>query len=188
MLKNIVLALEVGSSRDAARDYAISVAAAFDAHLAAIGFNYAPVLPPADTVSAIPLDILDAEREENRRAAIRTPSPASRKRRGWPPCRPSRVWSKARCPALPRFSERSLARSTCPWSARPSPNRYVTISMIEGSLFNSGRPVLAVPYIQRAGARAGRVMKDLSGMAAAMPRARSTTPCRFSLAPRRSMW
>src|SRR4029078_4478914 len=69
MIKDIVLALEVGSSRDAARDYAISVAAAFDAHLAAIGFNYAPVLPPADTVSAIPLDILDAEREENRRAA-----------------------------------------------------------------------------------------------------------------------
>src|SRR6185369_14217028 len=69
MIKDIVLALEVGASRDAARDYAISVATAFGAHLAAIGFDYAPVLPPVDTVSAVPADILDAEREENRKAA-----------------------------------------------------------------------------------------------------------------------
>ena len=69
MIKDIVLALEVGSSRDPARDYAISVATVFGAHLAAIGFDYAPVLPPVDTVSALPFDILDAEREENRKAA-----------------------------------------------------------------------------------------------------------------------
>src|SRR4029078_12524669 len=69
MIKDIVLALEVGSSRDAARDYAISVAVAFNAHLAAIGFDYAPTLPPVDTVSAVPFDILDAEREAKRQAA-----------------------------------------------------------------------------------------------------------------------
>ena len=69
MIKDIALALEIGSSRDAARDYALSVASAFNAHLAAIGFDYAPVLPPMDTVSAVPFDILDAEREANRKAA-----------------------------------------------------------------------------------------------------------------------
>src|SRR4051812_16400028 len=69
MIKDIALALEVGSLRDAARDYAISVATVFNAHLAAIGFDYAPVLPPADTVSALPFDIIDAEREANRKAA-----------------------------------------------------------------------------------------------------------------------
>ena len=42
MIKDIVLALEIGSSQDPARDYAISVAVAFNAHLAAIGFDYAP--------------------------------------------------------------------------------------------------------------------------------------------------
>ena len=55
--------LKSAPSRDAARDYAISVSAAFNAHIAAIGFAYAPVLPPMDTVSALPFDILDAERE-----------------------------------------------------------------------------------------------------------------------------
>ena len=53
----------------AARDYAISVAATFDAHLAAIGFDYAPALPPMDTISALPSEILDAERQANRKAA-----------------------------------------------------------------------------------------------------------------------
>src|SRR6478736_2450008 len=69
MIKDIVLALEVGAARDAARDYAISVSALFNAHIAAIGFAYAPTVPPADTVSAVPFDILDAERETNRKAA-----------------------------------------------------------------------------------------------------------------------
>ena len=69
MIKDIVLALEVGSARDAARDYAISIAAAFNGHIAAIGFAYEPTMPPADTVSAVPFDILDAERETNRKAA-----------------------------------------------------------------------------------------------------------------------
>ena len=49
MIKDIVLALEVGASRDAACDFAISVSAAFNAHLAAIGFAYEPTLPPMDT-------------------------------------------------------------------------------------------------------------------------------------------
>ena len=62
MIKDIVLALEVGFARDAARDYAISVSTAFNAHITAIGFAYAPMVPPMDTVSPMPLDILDAER------------------------------------------------------------------------------------------------------------------------------
>jgi hypothetical protein len=70
MIKDIALALEVDSSRDAALDYAVSVAATFNAHIAAIGFAYEPVMPPIDSVSAVPFDILDAEREESRKAAM----------------------------------------------------------------------------------------------------------------------
>ncbi len=70
MIKDIALALEVGSRRDAALDYAISVAMAFDSHIAAIGFAYEPVMPPVDAVSAVPYDILDAEREESRKTAM----------------------------------------------------------------------------------------------------------------------
>ena len=157
MLKDIVLALEVGSSRDAARDYAISVAAAFDAHLAAIGFNYAPVLPPADTVSAVPLDILDAEREENRKAA----SDAI-----------ARFEEAARLAAVsaePRLVEVTLSGATKVFGTiarsfdlsvvgQAEPQSLRDNLMIEGALFDSGRPVLAVPYIQRAGLKLDRVM------------------------------
>ena len=46
MIKDIALALEIGHSRDAARDYAISISKAFNAHIAAIGFAYEPMLHP----------------------------------------------------------------------------------------------------------------------------------------------
>jgi nucleotide-binding universal stress UspA family protein len=157
MIKDIVLALEVGSPRDAARDYAISVAAAFDAHLAAIGFNYAPVLPPADTVSAVPLDILDAEREENRKAA----SDAI-----------ARFEEAARLAAVsaePRLVEATLSGATKVFGTiarsfdlsvvgQAEPQSLRDNLMIEGALFDSGRPVLVVPYIQRAGLKLDRIM------------------------------
>ena len=69
MIKDIVLALEVSSSSDAARDYAVSVSAVFNAHLAAISFAYEPILPPIDTGSAVPFEMIDAIREENKEAA-----------------------------------------------------------------------------------------------------------------------
>ena len=126
MIKDIVLALEVGASRDAARDYAISVSAAFNAHLAAIGFAYEPMLPPMDTGSAVPFDILDAEREAEQKGRNRCHRPV---RRGGAACRrlgrvaPSRGLAR---PAPPMFSDRSRAHLTCPLSARPIPTHIAT--------------------------------------------------------------
>lgn len=157
MIKDIVLALEVGSSRDAARDYAISVAATFDAHLAAIGFDYAPVLPPMDTVSAIPSDILDAEREANRKAASDAIARFEEAARLAAVSAESRLVEASVSGAtkvlgtIARTFDLSVVGQAEPKSMRDD-------LMIEGSLFDSGRPVLVVPYIQRAGLKLDRVM------------------------------
>jgi nucleotide-binding universal stress UspA family protein len=157
MIKDIVLALEVGSSRDAARDYAISVAATFDAHLAAIGFDYAPVLPPVDTVSAIPSDILDAEREANRKAASDAIARFEEAARLAAVSAESRLVEASVSGAtkvlgtIARTFDLSVVGQAEPKSMRDD-------LMIEGSLFDSGRPVLVVPYIQRAGLKLDRVM------------------------------
>ena len=157
MIKDIVLALEVGAARDAARDYAISVSALFNAHIAAIGFAYAPTLPPADTVSAVPFDILDAERETNRKAA----SDAI-----------ARFEEAARLAAVSaeaRLVEASVSGATNVFGSiartfdlsvvgQAEPKSMRDDLMIEGALFDSGRPVLVVPYIQRAGLKLDRVM------------------------------
>jgi nucleotide-binding universal stress UspA family protein len=157
MIKDIVLALEVQSSRDPARDYAISVATAFRAHLAAIGFDYAPVLPPVDTVSAVPADILDAEREENRKAATDAIA------------RFEEVARRAAISVESRLVEASVSGATKVLGTiartfdlsvvgQAEPSSFRDNLMIEGALFDSGRPVLVVPYIQRTGLKLDRIM------------------------------
>jgi len=157
MIKDIVLALEIGSSQDPARDYAISVAVAFNAHLAAIGFDYAPVLPPVDTVSAVPYDVLDAEREANREAASDAIA------------RFEEAARRAAVSAESRLVEATVSGATNVFGAiartfdlsvvgQAEPKSMRDDLMIEGALFDSGRPVLVVPYIQRAGLKLDRVM------------------------------
>ena len=48
MIKDIVVKLSVGERASPAEDYAISVAAAFDAHVVGIAFLYYPIVPVAD--------------------------------------------------------------------------------------------------------------------------------------------
>jgi len=157
MIKDIALALEVGSSRDPARDFAISVSAAFNAHIAAIGFAYAPVLPPMDTVSALPADILDAEREENRKAASDAIAQFEEAARRGAVSAESRLIEATVSGAPGVFG--TIARSfDLSIVAQTDPNSMRDDLMVEGALFDSGRPVLIVPYIQRAGLKLERVM------------------------------
>jgi hypothetical protein len=157
MIKDVVLALEIGSLRDAARDYAISVAATFEAHLAAIGFEYAPVVPPMDTVSALPSDILDAERQANRKAASDAIARFEEASRLAAVSAESRLVEASVSGAtnvlgtIARSFDLSVVGQAEPKSMRDG-------LMIEGALFDSGRPVLVVPYIQRAGLKLDRVM------------------------------
>ena len=157
MIKDIVLALEVGSPRDAARDYAISVAATFGAHIAAIGFDYAPMLPPVDTVSAVPFDILDAEREENRKAASDAIDRFEEAARLAAVSAESRLVEASMSGATNVFG--TIARTfDLSVVGQAEPKSMRDNLMIEGALFDSGRPVLVVPYIQRAGLKLDRVM------------------------------
>jgi nucleotide-binding universal stress UspA family protein len=162
MIKDIALALEVGSSRDAALDYAVSVAAAFEAHIAAIGFAYEPVMPPIDSVSAVPADIIDAEREESRKAATAAIS------------RFEEAARRAAVSAETRMIEASISGAAKEFGAivrsfdlaivnQANPNTLVDNLMVEGALFDAGRPVLVVPYIQRTGLKLDRVMACWDG-------------------------
>ena len=157
MIKDIVLALEVGSARDAARDYAISVSAAFNAHIAAIGFAYEPTMPPADTVSAVPFDILDTEREANRKAASDAIARFEEAARLAAVSAESRLVEASYSGATNVFGSiaRTFDLSVVGQAERKSMRDDL---MIEGALFDSGRPILVVPYIQRTGLKLDRVM------------------------------
>src|ERR1044072_9569815 len=68
MIKDLVVNLSVGTSRDAASPYAISVAAAFGAHVAGIAFSYEPVIPPT-IMGTVPVSFIESQRDDNDKAA-----------------------------------------------------------------------------------------------------------------------
>src|SRR3984893_12729372 len=71
MIKDILVNLEHKITRDPARDFAITIAETFDAHIAGVAFAYTPDFPGYATLQ-IPPDILNqmaAESEEIARAA-----------------------------------------------------------------------------------------------------------------------
>jgi len=157
MIKDIVLALEVGSARDAARDYAISVATAFGAHIAAVGFAYEPVLPAVDMGSAVPFEMIDAMREENKQAATAAIAQFEEAARLAAVSAESRVIEASMSGATRVFG--SIARSfDLSVVGQADPNSLRDDLMVEGALFDSGRPILVVPYIQRPGLKLDRVM------------------------------
>ena len=156
MIKDIVLALEVGSTRDAVLDYAMSVSTAFNAHIAAIGFAYEPVMPPVDTGGAVPFDILDAERAENKKAATDAIARFEEAARRAAVSAESRLIDASVSGATKVFG--SIARSfDLSIVGQADPSSIRDDLMVEGALFNSGRPVLIVPYIQRAPLKLDRV-------------------------------
>ena len=70
MIKDIVVNLSVGEKAGPAGDYAISVAAAFDAHLAGIAFLYDPIMPVSGA-GYIPADVV-ATQERDSQGATRS--------------------------------------------------------------------------------------------------------------------
>ena len=67
MIKDIVVNLSVGEKAGPACDYAVSVAAAFDAHLAGIAFLYDPIVPVSGA-GYIPADVIEAQERDNENA------------------------------------------------------------------------------------------------------------------------
>ena len=68
MVKDVVVNLTGGHPQDFAADFAISVAGTFTAEVAGIAFIYEPVIP-GDMLGGIPTDLIEVQREENRKAA-----------------------------------------------------------------------------------------------------------------------
>ncbi len=69
MLKDIVVNLSVGSERDVAGDFAISVAEKFEAHVAGIAYRYRIELPGTILVPAFRQSIIEAQSEATNKQA-----------------------------------------------------------------------------------------------------------------------
>ena len=157
MIKDLVVNLTVGEGSDVAGPFAISIAEAFEAHVAAVAYSYEPVIPPT-VMGSIPAAFIEEQREVNEKAATDAlgtfNSAAERSGVSFE----SRIMTASLAGASDTFG--SIARRfDLSVIAQAEPEKVQPEELIvEGALFGSGRPVVVVPYIQKSGLKLDRVM------------------------------
>jgi nucleotide-binding universal stress UspA family protein len=165
MIKDIIVNLEHKIPRDPARDFAITIAETFDAHVAGIAFAYAPHFS-GYVMLEIPSDIVAqmiAESEKAALAAIEHFEAAARR---------SLLSAEHRLfksigSLAPLILSTLARRFDLGVLMQSEPNGVDNDDMIETSLFQSGRPLMVVPYIQKDGLKLDHVVCCWDGSRAA---------------------
>jgi nucleotide-binding universal stress UspA family protein len=166
MIKDIVVNLSVGEKAGPAGDYAISVAAAFDAHLAGIAFLYDPIMPVSGA-GYIPADVIATQERDSQEAT------RSALDRFTAACRRAGIAAEqlTLSTSFAGVGEQfgRIARRfdlSIVGQAEPETSEVEEI-VAESALFESGRPLIMVPYIQKAPLKLDRVMVCWDGGRAA---------------------
>lgn len=166
MIKDIVVNLSLGEGRDPAAEYALSTAAALDAHLAGLAFTYEPFVP-AFEMAPMPADLIEMQREENERLSAQAIGRFDELARRDGISAESRNIDAAMASAPDVFA-RAARRFDLSIVPQPRPDSAGSDAMfVEAALFNTGRPVLVVPYIQTTGLKLDRIMVCWDGSRAA---------------------
>ena len=165
MIKDIIVHLEHRIARDPARDFAVTVAETFDAHVAGVAFAYTPDFP-GYVMLETPPDILAqmmAESEKAALAAIERFDAAARRSL----ISAEHRLLKAIGASAPVVLSRLARRYDLSVFMQSEPNGVDNDDMIEASLFDSGRPLIVVPYIQKEGLKLDHVVCGWDGSRAA---------------------
>ena len=166
MIKDIVVNLSVGKRVSPAGDYAISLAAAFNAHIAEIAFLYDPIVPGSG-VGYMPAEVIETQQRDNAsatKAAVNRFAAASA--RAGVSAEPLTL-SASFAGAGDQFG-RIARRFDLSMVGQAEPETSVVEEMIAvAALFESGRPVIVVPYIQKAPLKLDHVMVCWDGSRAA---------------------
>jgi len=149
MIKDIIVNLSVTKNDSTVGNYAVSVAAALQAHLTGIAFIYDPIVPISGT-GYIPADVIESQRADNEtaaEAAIKDFTTAT---------------DRAGISAEPLMLNASLTGAADQFArmarrfdlaivGQALPEMSTMEQIIgETTLFESGRPMIMVPYIQKA--------------------------------------
>jgi nucleotide-binding universal stress UspA family protein len=157
MVKDIIVNLSVTKEGSVVGKYAVSVAAALQAHLTGVAFIYDPVVPISGA-GYIPAEVIETQREDNEtaaEAAVKSFTAAA---------------DQAGISGEPLTTSASLAGASDQFArmarrfdlaivgqADPEVSSMEQI-IGETTLFESGRPMIMVPYIQKAPFKTDNVM------------------------------
>ena len=162
MIKDVIACLSAGGARDVAADYAVSVCAAFDAHVTGIAFAYEPVVP-GTAMGGFPYEFIESARTEGRKAAQAAMARFEKAAKAaGVACEPhlfetTLVGSAELFGRCARRFDLSIVKQ-----AEPNVDAGEDL-IIEAGLFQSGRPAIVVPYIHTAGLALDRVLLTWDG-------------------------
>ena len=166
MIRDILVNLSVGAKSDPGADFALSVAQAFNAHVTGCAFGLEPDINLA-FFPAIPADFSVSQREEARKFAESTAARFAEAARLMSIAVESRAEVATVDGAAVAFGR--LARLfDLAIVTQPEPDKSgIEGALLEAALFDSGRPVLAVPYVQKKPLKLDRVLVAWDGGRAA---------------------
>ena len=157
MIKDIVVNLSTREDGGGVGDYAVSVADTLGAHIAGIAFVFDPIVPISGT-GYIPADVIETQLADNLAAAKAAIDRfAAATARTGVSAEPITLGASA-AGAGDQFARiaRRFDLAIVP-QAEPQGNE-VEVLIAESTLFQSGRPMIVVPYIQKAPLKLDRVM------------------------------
>jgi len=149
MIKDIVVNLSLRDAPDIAMDFAVSVAEAFNARLTGIAFVYDPIIPAMIDMYGIPPDVIESQRVESERAAKGAVARLDKAGRDAGVATEAHMLDSA-ASAAPGVFASVARRFDLSIVGQVEPEQAALDGLIiEAALFDSGRPMLVVPYIQR---------------------------------------
>lgn len=156
MIKDILVNLGLGPN-DPAGDYAVSMAEIFEAHLLAVAVSYDPIIP-GTVMGGIPPEIIEGQRRESdkkARTAMARFEQAAKRAGISSETRVINESLQGAADTIGRIGRRfDLIIVGQPDRRKSSADQVVD----EGVLFESGRPVIFVPFIQKGSAKLDRIM------------------------------
>lgn len=166
MIRDVLVNLTHGTEVDTAANFAASLAAAFSAHVTGLAVTYEIEIPPF-YMGAVPTDFLETQAQENEAAAAKAAERFSLLAAGVGVPHEVKTFNASLGVAANKFAE--MARLfDLTVVAQPDPDRSGPEEvMAETALLESGRAVLVVPYVQKAGFGAGRTVVAWDGSRAA---------------------
>src|SRR5580704_11358270 len=157
MIKDIIVNLSIAKAGGAVADYAVSVASALQAHLAGIAFIYDPIIPMSGA-GYIPAEVIETQQADNEAAAKSAIGRFSEAVRREALSAEPLTLTASLAGAGAQFA-RIARRFDLAIVGQAEPETSPIDEIIgETTLFESGRPTLMVPYIQKTPLKLDNVM------------------------------
>ena len=146
MFKDLIVGLSPDSTVDAASNFATSLSKNFNLQMLGTGFAFVPVYPATTPMEVFGADFISAQRAENKKAADAAVARFLRTAAEMGVTAQSRVLQAPVAEASHQFAQ-EMRNFDIAVLGQARPDYWETDLIIEAALFESGRPLIVVPYI-----------------------------------------